>query len=325
MAEDLVLLDPEAERFHEHDPGDVTWNESWLVSWLPGDGTMAGLFRVGTLPNQDRAWLWLWLWTGDDWVTIEETRLAYDHLDRADGVAYDKWGLTFAYRPTDPLQRGRLTIEGIGRVRSGRGEGALVPVSIDLDLEARTPCYTTGAGQDEDRTTYPANRFEQSMAAAGTVTLDGQPTAIDCPAHRDRSWGPRSWQFPFMLGDLQSTDRQIYFAGGPNAEGGVGKGYVREGPDVATLTRLEAEMDYDDKAATIGPSRLAFHDERGRVLAYELVPIAPSVRFDMAHASDPPRHWSYWRTLVRATPLDGGEPIVGWFEANRFPYPDASA
>ena len=321
MADDLVLLDPAAEQFHQHDPADLTWNESWLVSWLPAEGPMAGLFRLGTLPNQGRAWLWLWLWTGEDWVTIEETRLDHDHLDRTDGVAYDQWGLRFAYRPTAPLERGRFTIEGIGRVRSGPREGSLVPVSIALDLEARTPCYTTGAGRDEGLTSFPVSRFEQSMAAEGVVVVGGEESPIACPAHRDRSWGPRTWQFPFMLGDLQSADRQIYFAGGPNAEGGVGKGYVREGADVATLTSIGAEMAYDDAAATIGPSTLTFGDERGRVLTYRIEPIAPSVRFDMAHASDPPRHFLYWRTLVRATPADGGEPVVGWFEANRFGYP----
>jgi hypothetical protein len=324
MAEDLVLLDPGAERFHDHDPDDPTWNESWLVSWLPGDGRMAGLFRVGTLPNQGRAWLWLWLWTGEGWVTIEETRLAYDDLDRGNGVAYDRWGLHFAYQPTAPLERGRFTIKGIGLVRSGRREGDLVPVSVDLDLEARTPCYTTGAGHDDRATAFAANRFEQSMAADGTAVVAGEETPLACPAHRDRSWGPRTWQFPYMLGDLQSADRQIYFAGGPNAEGGVGKGYVREGSDVATLTSIGAEMDYDDPAATIGPSKLWFRDERGREYAYAIEPIAPSVQFDMAHASEPPRHFLYWRTLVRATPVDGGEPVVGWFEANRFPYPEPS-
>ena len=46
MPDDLVLLDLEAERFHEHDPDDMTWNESWLVSWLPGDGTEPELGAV---------------------------------------------------------------------------------------------------------------------------------------------------------------------------------------------------------------------------------------------------------------------------------------
>ena len=320
MSADLVLLDPDAERFHDHDPADPTWNESWLVSWLPSEGRLAGLFRLGTLPNQGRAWLWLWLWTGDEWVTLEETRLAYGDLDRSDGVAYDRWGLRFAYRPTEPLQRGRVTIEGMGLVRSGPREGSRVPVSVELDLEARTPCYTTGAGRDDGLSTFPVSRFEQSMAASGSVSVGGAVTSLECPAHRDRSWGPRTWQFPFMLGDLQSADRQIYFAGGPNAEGGVGKGYVREGSDVVTLASIGATMAYDDPAATIGPSRLSFRDERGREYAYDVEPIAPSVQFDMAHASDPPRHFLYWRTLVRATPVDGGEPVVGWFEANRFPY-----
>ncbi len=322
MLEGEVLLDPAAEQFHVHDPSVTTWNESWLVSWLPPDGSSAGLFRLGTLTNQGRAWLWLFLWTGAEWVAVEETRLGYDHLRRGDGVAYDQWGLSFSYQPVEDLQRGRFRLAGIGRIRTGPRSGHLVPVQIDLDLTARTPCFTTGAGRDDSMSRFPASRFEQSMSASGTVTIDGTETRIDTPAHRDRSWGPRTWQYPFMLGDLQSPDLQVYFAAAPNAEGGRGGGYVREGSETHAIASIDAHMSYDDPGATIRPSDMTFTDTRGTVRSYRIEPIAPSVQFDMAHASDPPRHWSYWRTLVRATPSTGAEPIIGWFEANRFPYPD---
>lgn len=309
-----------AEQFHVHDPTIEHWNESWLVSWLPTDGQLAGTFRLGTLPNQGRAWLWLWLWTGEEWVTLEETRLDHDHLEPGNGVAYDRWGLRVAYQPLEPLERGRLTIEGVGRIRSGPRSGGLTPVRIDLECEGRSPAYATGSA-DDDAGPYPADRFEQSLWARGTVVVDGVEATLSCPAHRDRSWGPRTWQYPFMLGDLQSDDRQVYFAAGPNAEGGRGKGYIREGDEIAHITSVAATMAYDDEHATIGRSQVGFGDDRGRTHTYVLEPVAPSVQFDVAHTGVPPRHWLYWRTLVRATPEGGGPPVIGWFEANRFPYP----
>ena len=95
---------------------------------------------------------------------------------------------------------------------------------------------------------------------------------------------------------------------------------MRDGSDVVPLATIGAEMAYDDAEATIGRSCLFFTDERGRYHAFDIEPIAPSVQFDMAHASDPPLHWLYCAAPARATPLDGGEPVIGWFEANRFPY-----
>ncbi|WP_231974744.1 hypothetical protein [Mycobacterium sp. E1747] len=40
---------------------------------------------------------------------------------------------------------------------------------------------------------YPkAHHFDQTGRLTGTVTLDGEPIAVDCFAMRDRSWGPRT-------------------------------------------------------------------------------------------------------------------------------------
>ena len=322
MADDVAVLDGGAERFHDHDPADPTWNESWLVSWLPSEGRLAGLFRLGTLPNQGRAWLWLWLWTGEEWVTIEETRLAYDDLDRSDGVGYDRWGLSFSYRPTAPLEQGRFRIEGIGLVRSGRGRVRRVPVSVDLDLDGPHPVLhhrrrATTKGARPPRRPVRAVDGRRRLGRVG-----GVESPVECPAHRDRSWGPRTWQFPFMLGDLQSAERQIYFAGRPQRRGRRGQGLRPRG--LATIVHPR------HRSGRRWPTTTRPPPSAGRVCSSAtsaavstpttIEPIAPSVQFDMAHASDPPWHFLYWRTLVRATPLDGGEPVVGWFEANRFPY-----
>jgi hypothetical protein len=98
------------EQFHPVDPDDRSWNESWFFSWIDLDGGPAGFFRVGVLPNQRRAMLWSFVHTGDAqtegaqtegrWCGVEESRLAFDDLDLADGVAYDRSALQFGLRPS---------------------------------------------------------------------------------------------------------------------------------------------------------------------------------------------------------------------------------
>jgi hypothetical protein len=53
------------ETFHQFDPHDWLWNESWFFSWIDLEGGPVGFFRIGVLPNQQRAMLWNFVYTGD--------------------------------------------------------------------------------------------------------------------------------------------------------------------------------------------------------------------------------------------------------------------
>jgi hypothetical protein len=305
------------EVLHRFDPERWSWNESWYFSWIDLDGGPAGFFRVGVLPNQRRAMLWAFVHVDGAWVGIDESRLAFDDLDLSNGIAYDRWGLRFAWRPEPPLRGARFTVEGSFLTRTGPHTGAFVPVSVDLACRATSECVGTATGDDDPESAFPRSRFEQSCQASGTVVVDGNRRDVRAGAHRDRSWGPREWRVAFTLGDLQSGDRQLYFVGAPSY--GRGGGYLRDGADeVRHLVMVDGTVDYDDDAGTITPGRLCFESTDGSRVDVELEPIAPSVAFDMAHTCEEPEHWPYWRTLVeaRVTGWDGA--CRGWIEASRY-------
>jgi hypothetical protein len=305
------------ERIHPVDPDDWSWNESWFFSFIDLDGGPAGFFRVGVLPNQRRAMLWCFVHVGGAWLGVEESRLALDDLVLADGVVYDKWGLRFGWEPLAPLAGARFTFEGTLLARSGAAAGAHVPVAVELSCAATAEPVGTGTGDDDRQSPYAANRFEQPFVSSGTVAVDGDRRAVRAGAHRDRSWGPREWRQAFTLGDLQADDRQLYFVG--RSFPGLGGGFVRDGESALEhVVAVDGSVDYDDEHRTITSGKLRFEGPRTPGLDVELVPVAPSVAFDMAHTCEVPEHWLYWRTLVEAKVSGWDGPCRGWFETSRY-------
>jgi len=311
------------ERMHPVDPDDWSWSESWFFSWIDLDGGPAGFARIGVLPNQRRAMLWSFVHVDDSWLGIEETRLAFDDLDLTDGVAYDKWGLRFAWQPDPPLAGARFTFERECLARSGPRAGVHLPVSIELSCRSTGDCVGTSGGDDDRKSPYEAMRFEQSLETTGRVAVDGEPHAVRAGAHRDRSWGPREWRQTFSLGDLQAPGRQLYFVG--RTFPGLGMGFMREvGRPLQRLLITDGAIDFDDEARTIRSARLHFDGDDaneggdGDSLDVTFEPITPSVAFEMAHTCEVPAHWLYWRTLVAARVSGWDEVCRGWFETSRY-------
>ncbi len=318
MSDGAPELSERDEQFHRVDLDVASWNESWFFSFIDLDGGPAGFFRVGLLPNQGRAMLWAFVHVDGRWLGVEESRLAFDDFDLADGMAYDRWDLACAWQPDPPLAGARFTFAGTGLERSGTESGGWVPFSIDLTCRATGDPVGTGSGHDEGRSTFPTGRLEQPLLAEGTVVVDGEEHRVRAGAHRDRSWGPRDWRVAFTLGDLQGPDRQLYFVG--QTFPGRGGGFVRvgDGP-VEHLAAVEGSaVEYVDDAHTIGAAHLVLQGGSGTRLEVDMTPIAPAVAFDMAHTCEVPEHWLYWRTLVEARVSGWDEPCRGWFETSRY-------
>jgi hypothetical protein len=305
------------EMFHQFDPDEWLWNESWFFSWIDLDGGPAGFFRIGVLPNQQRAMLWNFVHAGESWLGREESRLAFGDLDLSSGIAYDKWGLRFRWQPEPLLEGAKFEFDGTLLRRSGSDPGAHVPVSIDLTCSATSECTGTNHESESDAPPYAPDRFEQSLRASGTVTVDGVRHEVVAGAHRDRSWGPREWRLNFTIGDVQGSDRQVYFVGSPKY--GIGAGYIREGSgDLLQLKWVDGTIVYDDDARTIRPGTIGLEGPDGKRVDVAIRPIATSMAFDMAHTCAEPEQWLYWRTLIEAkvSGWDGSQ--RGWFEASRF-------
>lgn len=316
MIQSTVVVTDADEAIHPFDPDEWSWNESWFFSWIDLDGGPAGFFRLGVLPNQRRAMLWLFVNVDGAWLGVDESRIAVDDLDLTTGVAYDKWGLRFAWLPEPPLRGARFSFEGSCLARFGRAVGSYVPVTIDLSCRSTGDCFGTVHGDDDRESPYARSRFEQSLEASGAVVVDGDQRGVRAGAHRDRSWGPRDWRLAFTMGDLQAGDRQLFFVGAP---GFVGGGYVRErSGELRNLVGVEASIGYDDAARTIAPGRLGFESSDGDRLDIDLAPIGPSVAFDMAHTCQAPETWLYYRTLVEAHVSGWDGPCRGWLDASRY-------
>ena len=320
----MRAIEPADERVHPVDPAVRSWSESWFFSWIDLDGGASGFFRVGVLPNQQRAMLWSFVHDGTRWLGREESTLPFEHVDLTDGLAYDAFGLRFGWRPDPPLEGGRFTFDGTLLERTGAVSGAHVPVAIELDCAATGPPHPTGVGHDEGISAYEAMRFEQPLRATGTVRVGDREHTVRAGAHRDKSWGPREWRVAFTLGDLQAGDRQLWFVA--RSLPGPGGGFLRTADGMQRVMVLEeSTADHDDEGHTISGGTLCLRGADGDRFDVTLRPISPSVTFDMAHTCEEPEHWLYWRTLVEAEVPAWGVTCRGWFESSRYGTADPSA
>ena len=89
---------------------------------------------------------------------------------------------------------------------TGPGAGGFVPVTLDLSATPTTEVYGTDTGNNLGSEQYPASRFEQSMAIAGTVRIGDETLSVRARRSPATVVGPRNWRVTFTLGDLQSED-----------------------------------------------------------------------------------------------------------------------
>jgi len=321
-----TLTDEELTRFgidltdegpHPFDPAETWWNESWFWDWYDTDGTRAGHCRVGMFPAQKRLWFWLFVYENAEWLALEQQRLDLADFD-ASRLAYDRAGLAFSWDADEPLRRGRLRVDGFGRVVSGARAGLVLPVSVDLEVSALGPAHTfgraTGAGHESDQ--YDASRFEQPIAVSGEQGVGGGVAAIAGRGERDHSWGPRNWamEWTFLVANGEDSHLQCVIARLP----GVGVfpvGYLAIGGEMASLVDVDLDVDHGDELVDSVGGRFLVRDDLGRTLGGE-IELVSAHEIDLTHCLVPPRRSVYRRNLVRVRTEDG--PVIGWLEDNHF-------
>jgi hypothetical protein len=312
----------EDEGVHAFDPTAEWWNESWFFDFFEDDGRQAGHVRLGLFPSQGRAWLWIFAMREGEWVAIEEPRLPLALVGH-DPLRIDAQGLHASWEVKQPLVAGRLRAGGLGRVVSGARAGRLVPVSLDLEIEAVGPPHSGGraAAPGHASATHRASRFEQPISARGTLELGGEARRFVGRGERDHSFGPRAWGLEWTFLVLCSDALRVQAAEAviPNV-GRFVVGYLqRDAMRSLRQAAFELTLRDDDVAQTArGPFSVVAEDGE-RVAGH--VETWSGVEIDLSHTLVPPRPTLYRRCLVRAT-LDGvAEPLLGWLELHRLRQP----
>ncbi len=314
---------------HPFDPAVEWWNESWFWDWFDADGRVAGHCRLGTHPNQQRAWIWYYHYADGEWIVVEAPRLPLADLclakqggpDTNAGVcfAYERHGLAFSWEPDAALRSGRFRFSGFGRVLSGPRAGMIQPVSADLRVlalgAAHSPGRATAPGHESQQ--FPASRMEQPIAVSGTLAAAGALTVFEGRGERDHSWGPRHWNLEWTFLVLNGPDLRLQCAEAriPNIEP-IHGGYLSR-DETISITQARFDFAYhDDDVARPVDGRLEVVADDGTRLAFEIESIA-ATEIDITHTFVPPQRSVYRRALVRAR-REGGPPLLGWTEFNRF-------
>jgi hypothetical protein len=309
---------------HAWSPEHEWWNESFFWDWFDATGSRAGHVRLGWFPNQGRFWLWCLLYEDGEWLVLEQPRLPLAEL-RLPDLAYEGRGLSVSYDVLDPLRAGRLRVSGFGRVLRGPRAGQVLPLGVDLSVQAAGPPYSHGAANVPGHSAegYAANRFEQPIHVRGAIAFgagDGG-TPFEGEGERDHSWGPRDWGMEWTFFAIQGPAFRLQWAHADVP--GVGRitvgyrldadGAVSEVADVeARLVLAPAHVDHPVAGWFSARAR------DGQVVAGRVESLA-GAEIDLSHCLVPPRATAYRRALVRFTPEgDGGGPALGWMELHRF-------
>jgi hypothetical protein len=98
----------------------------------------------------------------------------------------------------EPFTRWRQRFRGAARLVSGAelrsrpvGDGAHVPVELDLACEAFSPAYDFG-GESLDQS-WGTGHYEQHQRVTGELVVDGERFELEGTGLRDHSWGPRDY------------------------------------------------------------------------------------------------------------------------------------
>lgn len=181
-------LRPAGEDEGAHPPGaEPLWSESWYADFVDESQGIGGWFRLGVMPNENRAWVnALVCGPGIPTVAVNDFEVAIP----ADAGAIRTDAFELTHGAVDPLQTYDVRLRGSGQAYDDpsallRGESGR-PVDLAMDLR-----WTTVGIPYQYRLTP---RYEIPCTVSGTVTFDGTTIEVDAVAgQRDHSWGVRDW------------------------------------------------------------------------------------------------------------------------------------
>ena len=162
---------------HEPPPGaDPSWQESWYVGFYDQFRGAVCFYHLGIARVAGRADVWHWVALDGEVVSrFQQLDLPVPAGDMSD---FEIGPLHI--RTTTPLRGYHVTSTDAER-----------KVETDVQYEAFTDPFAFSldiAGAD-----VGAGHYESIGRAAGTITIDGQPTEVEGFAFQDHSWGARHY------------------------------------------------------------------------------------------------------------------------------------
>ena len=143
--------------------------------------------------------------------------------------------------------------------------------SFEIEFTAILPAHLL---EDNGTGTF-AGHLDQQGRVEGSVTVAGETFAVDCHAHRDRSWGPRVPAPGLHIGyDLCTAAEHAFMAySSPDDDGRLLGGTLWTGGELATLAEGTRTLVRD--ASGVWPERVVVDgvDGQGRTLAAVGTPV----------------------------------------------------
>jgi hypothetical protein len=197
----------------------------------------------------------------------------------------------------------------------------MVDVDVTVEVEAAGVPHSTGqgnvAGHESDH--FDARRFEQPIDVHVSVTTDGRTETYDGRGERDHSWGPRAWNIEWTFFAVSREGERVQCAEVriKGFDEPLTIGYHQRGTDAQELTTVVLPVDAHEDLAQAFSGRVELTGEDGTQLSGE-IELLTAHEMDISHCLEPSRGTRYHRALVRIRPDQGGDPLVGWLEDNRF-------
>ena len=196
-----------------HRPGaSRSWEESWYLDFVAGDGRLAGYVRLTLRPAERTAWFWVGMVGGGPaLVTVRDHEVP---LPAGRGLEVRSSGLWTELVCETPLDHWSVGLEAFGVALDdpleawGRERGDPWALGLDVEWEAVAPCAPWPG---------PAPGYSQGCDVHGDVLVGAERFALDGTGTRVHLWGDRSRSEPsgWAAGRLDdgtvfaSTDLQV--------------------------------------------------------------------------------------------------------------------
>lgn len=176
---------PADERPHRPGPG-RSWEESWYLDFVAGDGSLAGYVRLTLRPGEGTAWFWAGMvGGGPKLVTVRDHEVP---MPTGRGLEVRASGLWTELVCETPLDHWSVGLEAFGVALDdpleawGLERGDPWALGLDVEWEAAVQCAPWSG---------PETGYSQGCNVHGDVLVGAERFSLDGSGTRVHLWGDR--------------------------------------------------------------------------------------------------------------------------------------